>query len=69
MEKAMNSDIMAISMLNNQSEMNESEKNDEIIQPILYQFDLIQPKSNKIDLIQPKLNQIDLIQTEKNQFD
>ena len=31
MEKAMNSDIMAISMLNNQSETNENKENDESI--------------------------------------
>ena len=62
MEKEINNDIMAISMLNNQNEMNESEKNDEMIQPTIYQFDLMQPKPNQIDLLQPESNQFDLIQ-------
>ena len=37
----MKSDITAISMLNKQREMKQSQKNNEITKPIMYQFDLI----------------------------
>ena len=36
----MNSCIIVISMLNNQNETNENEKNDEIMQLVLCQFNL-----------------------------
>ena len=37
----MKSDITAISMLSKQSEMKESEKDNDITKPIMYQFNLI----------------------------